>query len=43
MKSHEIKPKKSKKPASFKKGKSLPAVRPLTRVGSPFISGPKPQ
>jgi len=43
MKVREIKAKKSKRPASIKKGKSLPAVRPLTRVGSPFITGPKPE
>jgi hypothetical protein len=33
------KPKKPKKPAAIKKAKALPAVRPLTRVGSPFILG----
>jgi len=37
------KPKKQKKAAAIKKGKSLPAVRPLTRVGSPFIGGSKPE
>ena len=33
------KSKKAKKPAAIKKSKALPAVRPLTRVGSPFIVG----
>ena len=32
-------PRKSKKAKPIKKGKALPAVRPLTRVGSPFITG----
>jgi len=37
------KPKKQKKPGAIKKGKSLPAVRPLTRVGNSAIWNSKPE